>query len=30
MEEDIMYHLDMGTKTHNLPAVFGDIKVNSR
>ncbi|NXC19008.1 UPP2 phosphorylase, partial [Corythaeola cristata] len=30
MEEDILYHLDLGTKTHNLPAMFGDIKVNSR
>uniref|UniRef100_A0A674H302 Uridine phosphorylase n=1 Tax=Taeniopygia guttata TaxID=59729 RepID=A0A674H302_TAEGU len=26
MEEDILYHLDLGTKTHNLPAMFGDIK----
>uniref|UniRef100_A0A8B9F2V9 Uridine phosphorylase n=1 Tax=Amazona collaria TaxID=241587 RepID=A0A8B9F2V9_9PSIT len=26
MEEDILHHLDLGTKTHNLPAVFGDIK----
>uniref|UniRef100_A0A8C5RMJ3 Uncharacterized protein n=1 Tax=Laticauda laticaudata TaxID=8630 RepID=A0A8C5RMJ3_LATLA len=30
MEEDILYHLDLGTKTHNLPAMFGDIKVTSR
>lgn len=30
MEEDVLYHLDLGTKTHNLPAMFGDIKVNSR
>ncbi|NXY34470.1 UPP2 phosphorylase, partial [Pomatorhinus ruficollis] len=30
MEEDILYHLDLGTKTHNLPAMFGDIKVKSR
>ncbi|XP_065527262.1 uridine phosphorylase 2 isoform X1 [Lathamus discolor] len=26
MEEDILYHLNLGTKTHNLPAMFGDIK----
>ncbi|KAM4669521.1 LOW QUALITY PROTEIN: uridine phosphorylase 2 [Amazona ochrocephala] len=26
MEEDILHHLDLGTKTRNLPAVFGDIK----
>ncbi|XP_005027695.4 uridine phosphorylase 2 [Anas platyrhynchos] len=26
MEEDILYHLDLGTRTHNLPAMFGDIK----
>ncbi|XP_015267017.1 PREDICTED: uridine phosphorylase 2 [Gekko japonicus] len=26
MDEDILYHLDLGTKTHNLPAMFGDIK----
>ncbi|KAJ8255769.1 hypothetical protein COCON_G00196330 [Conger conger] len=26
MEEDILYHLDLGTKTHNLPEMFGDIK----
>ncbi|NXF83626.1 UPP2 phosphorylase, partial [Sclerurus mexicanus] len=30
MEEDILYHLDLGTKTHSLPAMFGDIKVKSR
>lgn len=29
MEEDILYHLDLGTKTHNLPAMFGDIKVTA-
>uniref|UniRef100_A0A8C3N3Q3 Uridine phosphorylase 2 n=1 Tax=Geospiza parvula TaxID=87175 RepID=A0A8C3N3Q3_GEOPR len=27
MEEDVLYHLDLGTKTHNLPAMFGDIKL---
>ncbi|XP_076199357.1 uridine phosphorylase 2 isoform X1 [Aptenodytes patagonicus] len=26
MEEDVLYHLDLGTKTHNLLAMFGDIK----
>ncbi|CAN0158481.1 unnamed protein product [Bubo scandiacus] len=26
MEEDVLYHLDLGTKTHNLPAMFGDVK----
>ncbi|XP_021253409.1 uridine phosphorylase 2 isoform X3 [Numida meleagris] len=26
MDEDVLYHLDLGTKTHNLPAMFGDIK----
>lgn len=30
MEEDVLYHLDLGTKTHNLPAMFGDVKVKSR
>ncbi|KQK81700.1 uridine phosphorylase 2 [Amazona aestiva] len=29
MEEDILHHLDLGTKTHNLPAVFGDIKLRN-
>lgn len=28
MEEDVLYHLDLGTKTRNLLAMFGDIKVN--
>jgi len=27
MEEDILYHLALGTKTHDLKAMFGDIKV---
>lgn len=27
MEEDILYHFNLGTKTHNLPEMFGDIKV---
>ncbi|KAG9349235.1 hypothetical protein JZ751_027678, partial [Albula glossodonta] len=26
LEEDILYHFDLGTKTHNLPEMFGDIK----
>ncbi|MBN3306229.1 UPP2 phosphorylase, partial [Amia calva] len=26
MEEDILYHFNLGTRTHNLPAMFGDIK----
>ncbi|XP_029872384.1 LOW QUALITY PROTEIN: uridine phosphorylase 2 [Aquila chrysaetos chrysaetos] len=26
-EENVLYHLDLGTKTHNLPAMFGDIKL---
>lgn len=29
MDEDILYHLDLGTKTHNLPAMFGDVKVKN-
>lgn len=27
MEEDILYHFSLGTKTHNLPEMFGDLKV---
>lgn len=27
MEEDILYHFSLSTKTHNLPEMFGDIKV---
>ncbi|CAD6994327.1 unnamed protein product [Ceratitis capitata] len=26
MEEDYLYHLGLGTKTHDLPAMFGDVK----
>ncbi|XP_058907546.1 uridine phosphorylase 2 [Kogia breviceps] len=26
MDEDVLYHLDLGTKTHNLPEMFGDVK----
>lgn len=29
MEEDILYHFSLGTKTHNLPEMFGDIKVSN-
>lgn len=27
MKEDVLYHFDLGSKTHDLPAMFGDIKV---
>ena len=27
MDEDVLYHLNLGTKTHNLPEMFGDVKV---
>lgn len=30
MDEDVLYHLDLGTKTHDLPAMFGDVKVTGR
>ncbi|XP_059801386.1 uridine phosphorylase 1-like isoform X1 [Hypanus sabinus] len=26
MKEDILYHFDLGTGTHDLPAMFGDVK----
>ncbi|XP_051922080.1 uridine phosphorylase 1 [Hippocampus zosterae] len=26
LKEDILYHLSLGTGTHNLPALFGDVK----
>uniref|UniRef100_UPI00398EE49D uridine phosphorylase 1-like isoform X2 n=1 Tax=Pristiophorus japonicus TaxID=55135 RepID=UPI00398EE49D len=26
MKEDILYHFDLGTKTHDLHAMFGDVK----
>ncbi|KAG8442702.1 hypothetical protein GDO86_011482 [Hymenochirus boettgeri] len=26
MEEDILYHFDLGTVTHDFPAMFGDVK----
>lgn len=27
MEEDILYHFSLSTRSHNLPEMFGDIKV---
>ncbi|XP_040296727.1 uridine phosphorylase 2 isoform X2 [Bufo bufo] len=26
LSEDILYHFDLGTRTHDLPAMFGDVK----
>ncbi|XP_048104941.1 uridine phosphorylase 1-like [Alosa alosa] len=26
MKEDILYHFNLGTATHDLPAMFGDVK----
>ncbi|KAF7669434.1 hypothetical protein LDENG_00186170 [Lucifuga dentata] len=26
MKDDILYHFNLGTTTHNLPAMFGDVK----
>ncbi|XP_075034773.1 uridine phosphorylase 2 [Mixophyes fleayi] len=26
LSEDILYHFDLGTRTHNLPSMFGDVK----
>ncbi|KAM9307580.1 uridine phosphorylase 1 [Gastrophryne carolinensis] len=26
MKDDILYHFDLGTNTHNFPALFGDVK----
>ncbi|XP_053327559.1 uridine phosphorylase 2 [Spea bombifrons] len=26
LSEDILYHFDLGTKTHDLPLMFGDVK----
>ncbi|KAM8826481.1 uridine phosphorylase 1 isoform 1-T1 [Synchiropus picturatus] len=26
LEEDILYHLSLGSKSHNLPEMFGDVK----
>ncbi|XP_053554294.1 uridine phosphorylase 2 [Bombina bombina] len=26
MSEDFLYHFDLGTKTHDLPSMFGDVK----
>lgn len=27
MKDDVLYHFALGTATHNLPAMFGDVKV---
>ena len=27
LEEDILYHFALGTKSHNLKEMFGDVKV---
>lgn len=27
LADDVLYHFSLGTKTHNLPAMFGDVKV---
>lgn len=27
MKDDTLYHFGFGTRTHNLPAMFGDVKV---
>jgi hypothetical protein len=27
MDSDFLYHLALGTATHDLPAMFGDVKV---
>ncbi|CAJ0968816.1 unnamed protein product [Ranitomeya imitator] len=29
MKEDILYHFDLGTNTHDFPALFGDVKVRN-
>ena len=29
MKDDILYHFSLGTATHDLPAMFGDIKVTT-
>lgn len=28
LKDDILYHLSLATDTHDLPAMFGDVKVN--
>jgi hypothetical protein len=30
MEEDILYHLGLGTATHDLHAMFGDVRVRGK
>lgn len=27
LKDDVLYHFGLGTGTHNLPAMFGDVKV---
>lgn len=27
LKEDVLYHFSLGTGTHDLPAMFGDVKV---
>ena len=29
MKEDVLYHLALSTKTHDLVAMFNDVKVDS-
>lgn len=30
MKEDVLYHFGLSTRTHDLPAMFGDVKVGGR
>lgn len=30
MQEDVLYHFHLSTSTHDLPAMFGDVKVKGR
>lgn len=30
MKEDVLYHFNLSTATHDFPAMFGDVKVKSR
>lgn len=29
MDEDILYHLALGSRSHDLQAMFGDVKVST-
>lgn len=29
MKEDVLYHFNLSTSTHDFPAMFGDVKVRS-